>query len=117
MCVNGGLLLLICFVVILVKAFNALGRGMQPLRKAGEPIEYALWCVGASLMAHCVTFLSISYFDQSSVVLALVLGMVPGLCVASHALKGEEFIPSVDAQLVSSDERVSRGELRFSKVT
>ena len=83
--VTGGLPLMLCFIAILIKAFQLLGRGMRPMRKAKDPEEFILWCVGAALFAHSVTFLSVSYFDQSNVTFALVLGAVPGLCAVSTA--------------------------------
>jgi len=80
MAVTGGLPLMLCFIAILVKTFQMLGQGMRPMREAKDPDEFILWCVGASLLAHCFTFLSISYFDQNIVILGLVLGSVAGLC-------------------------------------
>jgi hypothetical protein len=77
--VNGGLPLMLCFITILWKAFQTLGRGMKPLRSVGDPDEFTLWCVGAVLFAHCFTFLSISYFDQNNVALAFLLGCIPGI--------------------------------------
>lgn len=85
--VMGGLPLLLLFVGILIKSFQLLGRRMRVLRKAKDPHEFTLWCVGASLFAHCFTFLSIGYFDQSYVPLLLAIGAVPGLCVATVAAR------------------------------
>lgn len=80
--VVGGLPLMLLFIGVLFKAFQFLGRGMNAMRKERNPAEFMLWCAGVSLFAHCVTFLSISYFDQSYVFLFLVIGAVPGLVVA-----------------------------------
>lgn len=97
--VTGGLPLMLCFIAILIKAFQLLGRGMRPMREAKDPDEFILWCVGASLLAHCFTFLSISYFDQNTVVLGLVLGSVVGLCTVSS-----------DASRVGGEEPCSEDE-------
>jgi len=78
--VMGGLPCMLLFIAILVKAFQLLGRRMRVLRAERDPLELTLWSVGACLFAHCFTFLSIGYFDQSYVPLMLVLGAVPGLC-------------------------------------
>jgi len=83
--VTGGLPLMLFFILILIRAFQLLGRGMLPMREANDPDELILWCAGSALLAHSFTFLSISYFDQSNVTLALVLGALPGLCSASAA--------------------------------
>jgi len=84
--VTGGLPLLLLFVAILVKVFQLLGRRMQTLRRANDHREFILWSVGASLFAHCFTFLSISYFDQSYIPLMLVIGAVTGLCAERAAV-------------------------------
>ncbi|MEI8342262.1 MAG: O-antigen ligase family protein [Verrucomicrobiota bacterium] len=77
--VTGGLPLMLCFIAILYKAFQSLGRGMRSLRRKSDPDEYVLWCAGASLFAHAFTFISIAYFDQNIIVFGLLLGAVPGL--------------------------------------
>ncbi len=80
--VSGGLLLVFCFIMMLIKAFQLLGRGLRGLRKTSDPAEFLLWCVGAALFAHCFTFISVSYFDQNFAALALLMGALPGLCAA-----------------------------------
>ena len=78
--VRGGIVLMGLFIAILFKAFQLLGRKMRTMRKLGNPTEFMLWCIGASLFAHASTFMSISYFDQSYVLFCLLLGVVPRLC-------------------------------------
>lgn len=80
--VSGGLLLMLIFIAILFKAFQLLGRRMQAMRRTGDPTEFMLWCIGASLFVHAFTFMAVSYFDQSYVFLCLLIGAVPGLCAA-----------------------------------
>lgn len=92
--VMGGLPCMLLFVAILFKAFQTLGRRMRSLRAAGDPLEFTLWSVGAGLFAHCFTFFSIGYFDQSYVPLNLVLGAVVGLCAARSPV---EAAPRMDA--------------------
>ncbi len=79
----GGLPLMLLFIAILLKSFQLLGRAMRPLRKAKDPRELILWVVGASLFAHCFTFLSVSYYDQSYVPLCIAIGAVPALCAVT----------------------------------
>ena len=81
--VSGGLLLMLCFIAILVRAFQLLGGAMRPMRLANNPEEFILWCVGAALFAHAFTFISICYFDQTNVGFGFLLGAVPGVCAAS----------------------------------
>lgn len=85
--VMGGLPCMLLFIGILLKAFQTLGRRMRTLRLAKDPLEFTLWTVGACLFAHCFTFLSIGYFDQSYVPLNLVIGSVVGLGKATVAVQ------------------------------
>jgi len=80
--VSGGLPLMLIFIAILFKAFQLLGRRMQAMRMTGDPAEFMLWCVGASLFVHAFTFMAVSYFDQSYVFFCLLIGAVPELCAA-----------------------------------
>ena len=80
--VTGGLPLMVCFIIVLRKAFQLLIRRIGALRRTGDPQEFVPWCAGSALFAHCVTFFSISYFDQSVVAFGMVLGTLPGLCTA-----------------------------------
>lgn len=79
--VIGGLPLMLLFILLFFKAFQLLGRKMAALRTGenGESEEFVLWCVGSFLFAHAVTFMSVSYFDQSYVPLFLLMGAIPRL--------------------------------------
>ena len=81
----GGLPLMLLFIAVLMKAFKLLGQRIHELRRTGNRAEFVLWCVGSSLFAHCVTFLSIAYFDQSRIAFWMVIGAVPGLCAATFS--------------------------------
>jgi hypothetical protein len=83
--VLGGLPLMFSFIAILVKAFQLLGRRMAELRRAHNTAEFVIWCVGATLFAHSMTFLSVAYFDQNTVLFCLAVGVVPALCIRNSA--------------------------------
>jgi len=90
--VKGGLLLVLLFVAILFKSFQLLGHRMKALRIANGSTEFLVWCVGASLFAHCVSFIGVSYFDQSYVFLFFVIGVIPAL--AAETAKGVAETPT-----------------------
>ncbi len=92
--VKGGILLMLLFIVILFKAFQLLGRRMKAIRLTGSPAEeFLLWCVGASLFAHCVSFIGVSYFDQSYVFLFFVIGVVPAVTAITTKNMAERATP------------------------
>jgi len=74
---DGGILLMLLFILIIVLCFRAVGIAVR--RTEGiEPFSsrFAIWALGASLFAHVLGFLSISYFDQNSVMWSLLLAMI-----------------------------------------
>ena len=74
--VTGGLGVVISLLAIQLMSFRVLGRKISELRQAGNPNEFAFWCLGSALFAHAVTFLSISYFDQ---IYVFFWGLIGGL--------------------------------------
>lgn len=77
--VIGGLALPICLIGFLVLSFNLLRTRIPELRHDQDPDEIVLWCAGASLATHAVSFISISYFDQMYVFFYTLLGAIPGM--------------------------------------
>jgi hypothetical protein len=61
---GGGIWKLGLFIAMIVKGFKTVGALVKP--KAGLPWtrRMFIWSMGVCLGAHCVSFLSISYFDQ-----------------------------------------------------
>lgn len=79
--VQGGLITLIFFVLILYFAFKSVG---QFFRTAKTNIEKAMsWALGVSLFVHAVSFIGVSYFGQITVIwyflLAAIGSMAPVL--------------------------------------
>ena len=91
--VTGGAVLPICIIAMLVICFKLLGRGMKPLRDAGDRDEIVLWCAGAALATHAVSFISISYFDQMYVLFYLLVSAVPGMVATVAAQKQTTTLP------------------------
>jgi predicted membrane protein len=71
--VLGGLPLILAFVMVLVKAFSMLGEGLRDHAGESPQRQFLVWALGASLFAHTITFLSVTYYDQSVLFLYLTL--------------------------------------------
>jgi hypothetical protein len=84
MAILGGLPLLVLFVGGLTRAFGFVGLRIRDL--SNEQDQFVLWALGSALFAHVITFLSVSYFDQSFVFLYVTLGAIGS---AYHATAGE----------------------------
>jgi hypothetical protein len=96
--VNGGLLTLILFVLIIYLCYRNIGLKMKSLydenidsdlSPGGESVsleeesdvdiqekERILWALGAVLTVHAVSFLSVSYFDQIIVFWYLIVAAI-----------------------------------------
>jgi hypothetical protein len=74
--VLGGLPLMFIFIWILVTAFSTVGQVVREEKSIGVRNRFMVWALGASLFAHAVTFVAISYFDQSSLFIFLVLAAI-----------------------------------------
>lgn len=81
--VIGGLPLMILFISILWKAFYFIGKALQKSKFENLANQFFIWAIGASLFAHVVTFISVSYFDQSIVFLYITLGAI-GSCYTNR---------------------------------
>ncbi|MGB7761582.1 MAG: hypothetical protein WBL61_17255 [Bryobacteraceae bacterium] len=82
--VSGGLLTLALFVGIISKSFGRLGAARR-LAEGNRDEEWLLWCLGAALFAHVVTYFGIGYFDQMQFAWFALLAII---CVAVFDAKG-----------------------------
>ncbi len=76
--VNGGLLTLVLFVAIIVVAFQGVGKIG---RSVGHQrfLQLTAWAIGASLVVHSSSYISVAYFGQLLIVWYLALGMIASL--------------------------------------
>jgi hypothetical protein len=65
-------------IAIQWKSFRLISARMRDLQESDTALQHALWCLGAVLFAHAITFLSISYFDQIYVFFWGLLGGLTG---------------------------------------
>lgn len=84
---DGGLLTLIAFVLVLILAFANVGRclKMRSVVRRGDR-EWICWSVGVAIFVHTVTFFGVSYFGQMMVMLHLQIALASGVYV--FALRG-----------------------------
>jgi len=73
--VNGGVLTMVLFILIIVRCFSGIGR-IEARTDVPLPVRRSIWAMGAALFAHAITYLSISYFDQNFVNWYLLLALI-----------------------------------------
>ena len=77
--VTAGLSAMLSLIAMIVVGFRLLWLRMKELRQASSIDERVLWSAGASLAAHALAFVAISYFDQMYIFFYVLLGTIPGL--------------------------------------
>lgn len=88
--VIGGLPLMLLFILILYKGYSFLGQTMQQSSHLPREFRFMLWALGAALFAHTVTFIAVSYFDQSFVFIYLTLAAISSVHSAAEVSPGYE---------------------------
>jgi hypothetical protein len=86
--VEGGLVTMVLFIILLSLCFRAVGRLVhftETLRPFSSRIM--VWSLGVALLAHVVSFMSVAYFDQNVVMFYLLLACI-SLC--SETLVNEQ---------------------------
>jgi hypothetical protein len=75
---EGGLIAMLMFIWIIVTAFSMVGLTWRAMEDLGEPYlgQILVWGMGAALLAHTVSYISVSYFDQNLVNWYLLLAMI-----------------------------------------
>jgi len=79
--VNGGLITLVLFVLLIVRCFQSIGSKVNANPEESFSYKLTLWSLGAALFAHVVSFMSVSYFDQIIVFWYLLLALISTLTV------------------------------------
>ncbi len=86
---KAGLLAVALFIVLLIRAFRALGQGLAVVRHTVPPpmeTECLLWGLGCAVLVHIVTWFGITYFDQIYVVWLMQLAAIS--CISQACGEG-----------------------------
>jgi hypothetical protein len=79
--INGGAVTMILFISIIVAAFRIIGNSREKMSTMSNNHEKIVWLLGASLIAHVVSFISVPYFDQMIVFWYMLLASIATLGV------------------------------------
>jgi hypothetical protein len=72
---HGGILLLGLYVVLIGRAFGAVGRLWRRSENDKRMMAWS-WCLGISLFVHATNFIVITYFGQIDMIWYLLLAMI-----------------------------------------
>ena len=95
---TGGLLTLLLFAAVLVYGFKRIGIARAAAGETGNRTEELfIWALGAALFANALSFIGISYFDQSFMMWCTLL------VVISTATTPAPEIDEEDAEIVETE--------------
>jgi hypothetical protein len=85
--VAGGIGQLLLFVLIIVLCFRAVGSAFDTLDEDNREDQLLLWGMGAALVGHVASFISVSYFDQTIVFYYLLVALIStsSICFVGNA--------------------------------
>lgn len=78
--VIGGLPLMLTFIWVLRECFRQISKASRSLPESSLDLRYKLWCLGSCLFAHCVTFVSMAYYDEATAYLYSLVGVIGSGC-------------------------------------
>jgi len=93
--VNGGLLPLILFILVIAYCFIGIGNAISKWDKRSLDFKKLFWAMGAALFSHAVSFLAVSYFDQILVYFYMLLAMIATVSSKSVLPPGAQINSSV----------------------
>ena len=74
--VSGGVFTLLAYLLLLRRGFTSIGAAIRISKDHAE--KALLWGLGGALMAHVVGSFGLSYWDQNTILFALLLGLISG---------------------------------------
>jgi len=86
--VLGGVVCMLLVIAMLVTAFRYVGRILKHENLHQED-EFMVWCMGAALMAHAATSISVAYFDQSMIFFWLSIAVISSMYSSVNSLEND----------------------------
>ena len=66
--ISGGLIKMVLFIAVIVSCYRMIGRILRSLEGVSFERQMLVWGIGCAFTAHVLSFLSVSYFDQTVVI-------------------------------------------------
>lgn len=104
--VRGGLISLVLFVVLLVRAVAKVGAAS--LRRMPPVHQWLLWGICVSILGHCVSFFGVSYFGQIILLLYMTFAIVGWVFSDPKSLRAEEALTTYRLKHAEDRKRIHR---------
>jgi hypothetical protein len=78
--INGGIISLIFFIILLINCYINIGRKMEQAKNNDmKNNELIYWGLGASLTSHIVNLTGVTYYDQFYVIWYMLIAIISGI--------------------------------------
>jgi hypothetical protein len=111
--VSGGVFTLLAYFLVLRRGFTSIGAAMRASKSFEE--QTLLWGLGGALMAHVVGSFGLSYWDQTTVLFALLLGLISAATSAVAAGRSQA-APPKGAESSENGVAASRWQIRDERI-
>lgn len=94
----GGLPLMFMFIFVMAAAFSSVGKALALSRNESKEQRFHIWVLGAILFGHTVSFISVSYFDQTIVFLYFSFAMIGSVYAVKAAARARRPAPPTESE-------------------
>lgn len=91
---QGGLLKVGLFIALIVAGFKNVGRFTRMQTELPFGYRFTIWSLGACLLTHCLSFFSVTYFDQIVIMWYFLLAALAMLQAELQLIQQQENNPS-----------------------
>jgi len=67
---------MLLFIALIAIGFSYVGQTLQQTAEVSPQLRLLIWALGASLFVDTISFISVSYFDQSAMFIYLILAII-----------------------------------------
>jgi hypothetical protein len=96
---TGGLITMLLFILIIVRSFRTICATVSLLGEKSLDLQFCLWALGAALLSHVVSFVSVSYFDQNFVNWYLLLALISTASLSARGVLPKLPVPTGSSSL------------------
>jgi hypothetical protein len=99
--ISGGLIKMILFIAVIVSCYRMIGYLLKSLEGVSYERQMLVWGMGCAFTAHVVSFLSVSYFDQTVVIYYTLPTIIASLAASMQESSTKDTATALEPALAS----------------
>lgn len=101
--VLGGLPTLISFIAVIVFCFRNMGKVRLYFASVAPEDEIIIWALSATLVAHVITFFTISYWDQVELIWNLHVALISSMAAYMVRHRSARVVRGIDERVIFTE--------------